>query len=640
MKKNLTIFALVFMIMMPFIMFDSEQPTLANSHDVMTGEVTASSLFVRSQPSTNSNVIGSLSRGTKVSLYERSGSWYKVKVNNQTGYIHGDFVKVTSQPGTALSGQKGQITASSLNVRSSASASSAVIGSLSRGVSVELQERHGSWFKINHNNRSGFIHSDYVKVTSSGSGSATPENQGEVTASNLNVRSQASSSSSIIGSLSRGTKVDLYEKSGSWYKVNVNNRWGFIHADYVKIQGSGSSGNTKPEQQGEITASSLNVRSQASTSGSIIGSLSRGTKVDLYEKSGSWYKVSINNRWGFIHADYVKVQGSGSSDSTKPEQQGEITASSLNVRSQASTSGSIIGSLSRGTKVDLYEKSGSWYKININNRWGFIHADYVKVNGSGGDESIDKKGQITASNLNVRSQASSSASIIGSLRNGTVVDLKGLSGSWYQISYSNQKGFIHSDYVQIVTPGTTPPPSSGQLNGKTIFLDPGHGGNDPGAVVGGDKESALALQISNKLKTELEKLGATVITSRTNDRYVALSERVRMANNTSSDIFLSIHLNAFPDPSAHGTEAFYNTVHAPAGSQKLASSIHNRLVGELGLRDRNVKNANFEVIRYTTMPSTLVEIGFMTNQRDLHIIKNEQDKVVNSLKNGIVDYFN
>lgn len=624
--------------MMSFLVIDIEQPTLANN-DVMTGEVTASSLFVRSQPSTNSNVIGSLSRGNKISLYERSGNWYEVRINNQRGYVHGDFIKVISQPGEALSGQTGQITASRLNVRSDASASSTVIGSVTRGTTVELQERHGSWFKIQHNNRSGFIHSEYVNVTNSGSNNATPENEGEITASNLNVRATASTSGSIIGSLSRGTKIDLYEKSGSWYKVRINSRWGYIHSDFVKVLGSGSSEEAESTQQGEITASSLNVRSSASTSGSIIGSLSRGTKVDLYGKTGNWHKVKVNNRWGYVHSDYVRVLGSGSDDNTQPQQKGEVTASSLNVRSQASSSSSIIGSLSRGTNVDLYEKTGSWYKIKLNNRWGYIHSDYVKTS-SGSDSSFDKKGQITASNLNVRSQASSSGSIIGSLRNGTVVDLKGQSGTWYEISYSNQKGFIHSDYVRIVQPGTTPPPSNGSLNGKTIFLDPGHGGNDPGAVAHGEKESELALQISNKLKAELEKAGATVIASRTNDRYVALSERVRMANNTNADIFVSVHLNAFPDSSVRGTEAFYNTVHAPAGSQSLANSIHKRLVSELGLRDRNVKNANFEVIRYTTMPSTLVEIGFMTNSGDLHIIKNDQDKVVNSLKNGIVDYFN
>ncbi len=561
--------------MIPLFIFDLEQNALANNDDVQTGEVTASSLNVRAQPTTSSNVIGSLSKGNKVSLYELSRNWYKVKVNNQTGYIHSDYVSVTTE---SLSGRKG-----------------------------------------------------------------------EITATKLNVRSQASTYSTVVGSLTKGTVIDLHERTGSWFKVKVNNQWAYIHSDYVKVS-SGSSGSgsdsVSEQQKGEITASRLNIRSQASTSSNVIGSLTNGTVVDLHEQTGSWFKVSVNNQWGFIHSDYVKTSGGSSgsdsnSDTVSGHQKGEVTASRLNVRSQASTSSNVIGSLTNGTVVDLYEQSGNWFKVKVNSQWGFIHSDYVKTSGgSAGSESAteQQKGEITASRLNVRSQASTSSNVIRSLTNGTVIDLHEQSGSWFKVNVNNQWGYIHSDYVNPISVGSTP--SNGQLNGKTIFLDPGHGGNDSGAVTGNDQEKTLALQISNKLKSELESLGAEVISSRTNDRYVALGERVNMANNTNADIFVSIHLNSFSDPNVSGTEAFYNTVHAPKNSKQLASSIQNRLVSELNLRDRNVKNANFEVIRYTKMPSSLVEIGFMTNAQDLNIIKNDQDKVVNSLKNGIVDYFN
>ncbi|MBU9721744.1 MULTISPECIES: N-acetylmuramoyl-L-alanine amidase [Bacillaceae] len=581
----------------------------------------------------------------------------------------------TASHSFASSNAVGEITASSLNVREQPNTSSRVISSFSRGTIVELHEKTGQWYKIRVNNRWGYIHGSYVRIVQQASSGSSIIGSGEVTATRLNVRSRASTSGSVIGSLERGRKVDLYEQSGKWYKIRINNSWGYIHGDYLKVTSSNSgnsgSGSNSPAVgevigNGEVTASRLNVRNQASTSGSVIGSLERGRKVDLYEKSGQWYKIRINNSWGFVHGDYLKISGSGNSGSGSSGSNsgsgsqtnevigsGEVTATRLNVRNQASTNGNVIGSLERGSKVDLYEKTGQWYKIRINNSWGFVHGDYLRVTNaapsdSGGSsnqgDSIIGNGEITASNLNVRSSASTSSSIIGSLRRGAKVDLYEKSGAWYKIRHNNRWGFVHGDYIKVTNadasnPGSGNSNSNINLSGKTIFLDPGHGGRDPGAVVNGVYESHLVFDISNKLKTRLENAGAKVVMSRTSDTFVSLGNRWRQGNSSGSDIFISLHLNYFSLASASGTEVFFDRTNQGANSQKLANAIQQQLVSQLQFRDRGVKERNLEVIRFSQMPAVLVEVGFMSNQSDMNKMTNEQDKIADALLEAIDQYF-
>ncbi|WP_416147704.1 SH3 domain-containing protein [Salipaludibacillus sp. HK11] len=559
---------------------------------------------------------------------------------------------------------KGEITASSLNIRSQPATNASIIGGYTRGTKVDLHEKTGNWFKVRHNNRWGYIHGDHVKVTSSStsSGSSSLIGSGEVTATNLNVRASATTSSSIISSIRKGTKVDLLEKSGSWYKIKVGSRTGYIHGNYVKVtntsSGSGSSGGTDSSStigNGEVTASNLNVRASASTNSSIISSLRKGTKVDLLEKSGNWYEIKVGSRTGYIHGSYVNVtnasSGSGSSggtDASSTVGSGEITASNLNVRASASTNSSIISSLRKGTKVDLLEKSGNWYKVKVGSRTGYIHGNYVKVTeassgsgSSGGTDSsssVIETGEVTASNLNVRASASTSSSIVSSLRRGTKVDIYEKSGNWLKIKVGSGWGYIHGSYVAAATSNSNGS-GSGSLNGKTIFLDPGHGGRDPGAVNGSTYEKTIVLNLSNKVKQALEREGAKVSMSRTNDSYIAFGTRANLANQANADLFISIHANSFTSSAASGVEVLYSETKYPTESRKLAQQLQTAIASGMNMRDRGIVRRNLQVLTGPNMPAVLIEPGFMSNPSDLDKLLNQQDKLAGEIVRGIKAYY-
>lgn len=159
-------------------------------------------------------------------------------------------------------------------------------------------------------------------------------------------------------------------------------------------------------------------------------------------------------------------------------------------------------------------------------------------------------------------------------------------------------------------------PARGQdcnLTGFRIFLDPGHGGSDPGAVgPTGLLEKDVTLDVGLKLRDQLLALGGDVDMSRTDDVFVPLDTRATRANTFGADRFSSIHMNGFSDPSANGTETYVVPNPSPV-TRDFGQGIQDVLVASLGLRDRGLKFANFTVLVRTVMPAALSESAFITN---------------------------
>lgn len=188
--------------------------------------------------------------------------------------------------------------------------------------------------------------------------------------------------------------------------------------------------------------------------------------------------------------------------------------------------------------------------------------------------------------------------------------------------------------VQLVRPGAataaTPPvlnPTPAPLptpSGRAIVvIDPGHGGPDVGAVgIGGLRETNVVLDISLEVSRLLQQQGVIVYLTRTDERDVDLPPRVALAERVKANVFVSIHANAISlsRPDVNGVE----TYHAPGavGGARLARAIHNSILQSLNVRDRGVRSARFYVVRNASMPSVLVETGFVTGAEDARNLAN------------------
>ncbi|MCY7432245.1 cell wall-binding repeat-containing protein [Bacillus safensis] len=177
--------------------------------------------------------------------------------------------------------------------------------------------------------------------------------------------------------------------------------------------------------------------------------------------------------------------------------------------------------------------------------------------------------------------------------------------------------------------------------GETIFIDPGHGAQDAGAVGNGLLEKNINLEEALKLRSRLHQAGALTVMSRTSDTFDSLQTRVSKGAQASADIFISIHANANDNSGANGTETYYDTTYAAAHSIKLAQQVQPRMVSALGTRDRGVKTAGFYVIKYSRMPSILLETGFVTSPIDASILKSTtaKDRLASGITTGVSNYF-
>ena len=151
---------------------------------------------------------------------------------------------------------------------------------------------------------------------------------GTVTASSLNVRSGPGTGYSIIGGLFKGNKVTVKSKTGSWYAINFNGRTGYVTSQYISLSSSGGSGGSS--FTGYVTANpSLNVRASASTSSSVIGSLSYGTSIKCTTYNSGWYKVTVNGRTGYVSSQYISKTKPGGGGSSGGKFTGKVTDSQM-----------------------------------------------------------------------------------------------------------------------------------------------------------------------------------------------------------------------------------------------------------------------------------------------------------------------
>ncbi|MBW4447288.1 MAG: N-acetylmuramoyl-L-alanine amidase [Spirirestis rafaelensis WJT71-NPBG6] len=184
-------------------------------------------------------------------------------------------------------------------------------------------------------------------------------------------------------------------------------------------------------------------------------------------------------------------------------------------------------------------------------------------------------------------------------------------------------------------PSRSPRIPSGRV---VVMIDPGHGGKDSGAVgIGGLQEKNIILPISQKLAQILQQNGVQVILTRKSDYFVSLQGRVDLAERANADVFVSIHTNSagLQRPDVSGLETYYYD-----SGLGLARIVHNSILRSVNVRDRGVRRARFYVLRKSSMPSILVEAGYMTGREDIAKLRNPQyqNQMAEAIARGVLEY--
>lgn len=219
----------------------------------------------------------------------------------------------------------------------------------------------------------------------------------------------------------------------------------------------------------------------------------------------------------------------------------------------------------------------------------------------------------------------------------------------YKIYSLGKKGIAIDIFNSVVNTPVASDVALSNVKNKIITIDPGHGGSDSGAIgPNGYTEKEGAFAISQKVASILNQSGAKVVMTRDSDVDVygpnasarnELQARVDVGNNANSNIFVSIHCNAFVNPAANGTQTFYYG--SSYQGQRLAQSIQEKMIEANGLRDRGISTCNFYVVKHSYMPAVLIETAFITNYDEEALLSDDewQTTMAKAIAEGINEYF-
>lgn len=201
---------------------------------------------------------------------------------------------------------------------------------------------------------------------------------------------------------------------------------------------------------------------------------------------------------------------------------------------------------------------------------------------------------------------------------------------------------IPKNGIAVAVPPPKPYPKARIASGAkrvVIYVDPGHGGRDPGAVGrGGIQEKWIVLDIGKEVATLLEQRGIQAVLARSSDWEPSLEGRVAQSERVNAAAFISIHANAISlsRPDINGLETYYYS-----SGYRLAQTIHRSILRQVNVRDRGVRQARFYVLRKTSMPAVLIETGFVTGAEDAPRLASDsyRSKMAQAIADGILEYF-
>lgn len=203
----------------------------------------------------------------------------------------------------------------------------------------------------------------------------------------------------------------------------------------------------------KVNASSLNVRAKASTSAKKLGTLKKGNTVTISQEKSGWSKIPYGKTYGWVSSKYLTKVKTAKAAAASVTKNGYVTATSLNLRSSASTSSKTLATLKKGLLVNIKSTSGTWYKVYVpsTKKTGWVSKSYITDKKPVTAVKTEAKGTVyyvTASTLNIRKSASTSAAVVTSVKKNDKVTVSKISGKWASLkTASGKSGWANTSYL-------------------------------------------------------------------------------------------------------------------------------------------------------------------------------------------------
>ena len=482
-----------------------------------------------------------------------------------------------------------------------------------------------------------------------------------VNASILNLREGPGLTYPVVMQLKKNDPLTKIEQKGDWVKVSHNDKVGWV-ASWL-VQSINKETITLKEVISQVDH--LNVRKEPTTSASVLTQLFVGQKATYIKESGDWIQIHYKQQTGWVNKKYVSIVEINTENpdtaTTAPADTKElnyftVNVSAVNIRQQPDLSSKKLGTIKLNEQYKVFNRDGNWIEIEYaKNKKGWVYSFYgtfsaSKLENANSDSSNEDKQyvQIIYNGTNLRKDSSTNAPVVKRANSGESYEIISTSNDWYEIKVNKEKAYVANWVVKLAQEQAQVKPESntnktttrkkGTLNGITIVVDPGHGGNDNGTTgVNKTPEKAINLLTAELLTNKLRSAGAEVILTRESDKYVDLRKRVAISNQHNADAFISIHYDAHELSSVHGFTTYYTN----SNQKELAQAIHKGISTKISLRDRGVQPGNYLVLRENSKPAVLLELGYLSNRDEERTVNTDyfREQATQGIYNGIINYF-
>ncbi len=330
------------------------------------------------------------------------------------------------------------------------------------------------------------------------------------------------------------------------------------------------------------------------------------------------------------------------------------SSGAVSLYKEANTQSQVVTSIPYGQLFYLLDdQQSNFSKVSYNGQEGYVdnnqlnyavdHMNELYKLQAGLPQTLDAKKMISTKlkETPLYETADTFSKRVSTVNAGTIFNYEDRENDFYKVTIGNGKKayipywLVNANFATIESDSQIP---QGIEHAK-IVIDPGHGGDDPGAVVTFSEkhEADHTLTTALLLKKELENLGATVILTRESDKSVSLENRAQLSNREKANAFISLHFDSGPNSNASGTTGYYFT----STSENLAQTVNKYIARNLTLKSQGTKFQNFLVLRENKQPSILLELGYLNNPDDNKLIESSeyQENIAKSIASALKEYF-
>ncbi|MBO4378981.1 MAG: SH3 domain-containing protein [Clostridia bacterium] len=433
------------------------------------------SLPLRVAASATAGIIAGVPHGAVVKLHAAVGSWYLVTYGELTGYASADGLRLLGlpdgqQPSVTTLTAYGTAQGDQLNLRQGAGTSYASLIQIPAGAELPLLSVSNGWAKTQYGALAGYVSMNYVKRTDSYAGTAAePSASGAQLTADCPLYLSPSRGAHQAAQLQAGDQVTVKYDDGSWSMVWTNGVTGYVPSTLLNPTGISTAASEDTPQSGEqyatvnSTASSLNLRAQASMNSEILAEIPYGEKVIVSSLGDTWCRVRWHGVEGWCMRSYLQL-GSEQQDQTALTAVVTTASGSLNLRKSDSTNSTILTTIPRNATISVLERGTTWSKVTYGGFIGYVMSKFLTFGNSSATPvptavpvvtpvptSTPNSGTArvtTASgSLNLRREPATGNNIIARIPQNAIVQVLGISGTWTRVSYNGHTGYVMSTFL-------------------------------------------------------------------------------------------------------------------------------------------------------------------------------------------------